>query len=124
MCWVSIFIYLIDRKFEKAAVWCLIRAFLSAFGLIHAPNVSLPWEHDVNSIQVQLTIAYACVASLFLICYVGQIVGWIPSGLREDEEPDVVERHANDSFVTLMERRYENRVTIEAGSIRATNATI
>eukprot|EP00931_Biecheleriopsis_adriatica_P101766 TRINITY_DN76847_c0_g1_i1.p1 TRINITY_DN76847_c0_g1~~TRINITY_DN76847_c0_g1_i1.p1 ORF type:complete len:578 (+),score=96.41 TRINITY_DN76847_c0_g1_i1:84-1817(+) len=119
MCWCSIFISFIDRRFAKAAAWCMIASLLSAVGLIHASELSLPWEHSLSSLQVQLAIAYASCGALFGCVACGQLLGWVPSRSLE-EEANVVVRGENDSFVTLLERRYENKVTVDAAVLRRT----
>lgn len=43
MIWAAIVVYLVDRKWRHAALWCGIGALLSAFGLMHAYALA---EHD------------------------------------------------------------------------------
>jgi len=119
MCWCSIFISFIDRKFSQAAGWCLISSLLSAFGLIHGSKLSLPWTESVDSIQNQLAIAYATCGVLFLICRGGQGIGFVPTGLNE-EQSNVVMGTGEESIVQLLENRYENKVIVGTGSFRRT----
>jgi len=39
--WVEILVFIMNSKYDRAAVLALIGAFLSAIGLIHAPSLSL-----------------------------------------------------------------------------------
>ncbi|CAM9464400.1 unnamed protein product [Ascophyllum nodosum] len=49
LCWVTILVHVIDRKWWQAAVWALISATLSAFGLIHVPVAGFKTFHDAVS---------------------------------------------------------------------------
>jgi hypothetical protein len=37
----AIFMYIIDRKFIRAAIWSLLAGFFALFGLIHAASVGI-----------------------------------------------------------------------------------
>ncbi|CAF2496965.1 unnamed protein product [Rotaria sp. Silwood2] len=59
----AIFMYMIDRKFIRAAIWCLIAAFFAFFGLINAPGVGVLVKKTDDGWK--FTVAYVMMAALF-----------------------------------------------------------
>jgi len=47
--WAALVVYIADSKFGHAALWSLIGAVLSLFGLVHAEVVYFPWEPEGDS---------------------------------------------------------------------------
>jgi adenine/guanine/hypoxanthine permease len=73
MLWGAIVVKLIDRQIRAAAVYVIICAVLTYFGLIHSAlpdgNLYLPWNlpEPARRIPNQFTAAYTAVAGMFLL---------------------------------------------------------
>jgi AGZA family xanthine/uracil permease-like MFS transporter len=61
----AIFIHGIDRNFRSAAIWCVVAAVLSFFGLIHSAEVG--WLVKQDDISWRFAIAYLMVATMAVI---------------------------------------------------------
>jgi hypothetical protein len=59
----AIFMYMIDRKFVRAAVWSLLAGFFAFFGLINAPGVGVLIHKGDDGWK--FTVAYVMMAILF-----------------------------------------------------------
>jgi AGZA family xanthine/uracil permease-like MFS transporter len=79
----AIFMYMIDRKFIRAAVWALIAAFFAFFGLINAPGVGLLIKK--NDDGWKFTVAYVMLAILFVGFQFAQQKHWVK---QPETEPD------------------------------------
>ena len=79
----AIFMYMIDRKFVRAAVWSLLAAIFAFFGLINAPGVGLLIHKDDDGWK--FTVGYAMLATLFGLFEIGQRQGWVK---QPETEPD------------------------------------
>ncbi|OGR70137.1 MAG: hypothetical protein A2179_06355 [Elusimicrobia bacterium GWC2_63_65] len=72
MLWGAFVAKLIDRQVRAAAVYLLVCALLTFFGMIHsaAPdgNMYLPWTlaYPANQVPYQFTLGYLALAALFL----------------------------------------------------------
>merc|ERR1712043_62620 len=44
VCWFEIVRCIVDRQFGAGCVWCLISAVFSSVGLLHAPEMAMPWD--------------------------------------------------------------------------------
>jgi AGZA family xanthine/uracil permease-like MFS transporter len=73
MLWGAFLAELIDKRFARSAVYLLILAFLSLFGVIHSAladgSMYLPWHLDaaMQRVPVQFAAAYAVLAVVILI---------------------------------------------------------
>jgi len=73
MLWAAFIASLIDRKFIHTAIYLIILAGLSFFGIIHSAmpngNMYLPWNlpYYLKVIPYQFSLAYLTLAILFLI---------------------------------------------------------
>ncbi|MCC5813154.1 MAG: NCS2 family permease [Leptospira sp.] len=69
MVWGSIAVYIIDRKFTVAAIWCIIGSLLSLVGIIH--SFSLMGNAIINEFTIpasgKFAIAYLFLALLLFI---------------------------------------------------------
>merc|ERR1711862_1021393 len=78
ICLTSMLIWVIDREFLRAAAWALVAAVLSAFGLMHAGSVFLPWQGPAEppapfdkeqwNLTWQFVGAYLLTMVCFLLC--------------------------------------------------------
>ncbi|CAF4038707.1 unnamed protein product [Rotaria sordida] len=78
-----IMIYMIDRKFIRAAIWSLLAGLLSFFGLIHASNVGILYRATDDGWR--FTVAYAMLAFVFILFEIAQRRGWVQ---EPETEPD------------------------------------
>ncbi|CAF1081812.1 unnamed protein product [Rotaria sp. Silwood1] len=78
-----IMIYMIDRKFIRAAIWSILAGLLSFFGLIHASTVGVLYQTTDDGWQ--FTVAYAMLAFVFTLFEIAQRRGWVP---EPETEPD------------------------------------
>jgi AGZA family xanthine/uracil permease-like MFS transporter len=73
MLWGGFLAELIDRKLVKAAVYVLILAVFSFFGIVHSAspdgNMYLPWHLAAADARIpyQITVAYLALAAMFLL---------------------------------------------------------
>jgi AGZA family xanthine/uracil permease-like MFS transporter len=79
----AILMYIIDRKFLKAAVWSVLAGLFSLFGLINANSVGLLIKKTDDGWR--FTVAYGMLVVLFLVLEVVQRKHWIKG---QEEEPD------------------------------------
>jgi AGZA family xanthine/uracil permease-like MFS transporter len=79
----AIFMYMIDRKFIRAAMWSLLAAVFALFGLINAPGVGVLVEK--NDDGWKFTVAYVMMAVLFGCFEIAQRRKWIK---QPETEPD------------------------------------
>lgn len=79
----AIFMYMIDRKFIRALVWCLLAAFFAFFGLINAPGVGVLTKKTDDGWK--FTIAYIMMAVLFGFFHFAQHKHWVK---HPETEPD------------------------------------
>jgi len=79
----AIMMYMIDRKFIRAAVWSLLAGLLSFFGLIHASTVGILYRAIDEGWQ--FTVAYVMLAFVFILFEIAQRRGWIQ---EPETEPD------------------------------------
>ncbi|CAF2131389.1 unnamed protein product [Rotaria magnacalcarata] len=66
----TILIYMIDRKFIRAAVWAFFAGLLSIFGLIHSSNVGVLYEK--NDEGWRFSVGYATMIGLFMLLEIAQ----------------------------------------------------
>jgi len=71
----AIFALTIDRKYLQAALWSLIAAFFSLFGLIHAPAASADFDNGTSTAQWRFAVGYLMVGAIMLIIWVCQRFG-------------------------------------------------
>ncbi|CAF0739769.1 unnamed protein product [Adineta ricciae] len=79
----AILMYIIDRKFLRAAVWSSMAAFFSLFGLINAKNVGLLVNKADDGWK--FTVAYSMLVVFFLLLEILQRRRWIK---QQETEPD------------------------------------
>jgi AGZA family xanthine/uracil permease-like MFS transporter len=79
----AVFMYMIDRKFIRAAIWSCLAGFFAFFGLINAPEVGLLVKKTDDGWK--FTVAYAMLAVFFMSFHFFQQRGWIKS---PETEPD------------------------------------
>ncbi len=79
----AIFMYMIDRKFIRATVWCLLAAFFAFFGLINAPGVGVLIKQTDDGWK--FTTAYAMLAVFFIGFHFAQQRRWVK---QPETEPD------------------------------------
>jgi AGZA family xanthine/uracil permease-like MFS transporter len=79
----AIFMYMIDRKFIRAAIWSLLAAFFAFFGLINAPGVGVLVKKDDDGWK--FTVAYIMLAVFFLGFQFAQKRHWVK---QPETEPD------------------------------------
>lgn len=79
----AILMYIIDRKFVRAAVWSLLAGFFSFFGLINANSVGVLIKKDDDGWR--FTVAYGMSIILFLGLELAQRRGWVKG---PEKEPD------------------------------------
>ena len=79
----AIFMYMIDRKFIRAAVWSLLAGFFAFFGLINAPGVGVLIHKDEDGWK--FTVAYLMLAVLFGLFEFAQRRRWVN---QPETEPD------------------------------------
>jgi AGZA family xanthine/uracil permease-like MFS transporter len=79
----AIFMYMIDRKFIRAAVWSLLAGFFAFFGLINAPGVGVLTKKDDDGWK--FTVAYAMLAVFFIGFHLAQKRRWVN---QPETEPD------------------------------------
>ncbi|CAF1387646.1 unnamed protein product [Rotaria sordida] len=79
----AIFMYMIDRKFIRAAVWSLLAAFFAFFGLINAPGVGVLTKKTDDGWK--FTVSYVMMAVLFGGFELAQRKHWVK---QPDTEPD------------------------------------
>jgi AGZA family xanthine/uracil permease-like MFS transporter len=72
MLWGAFLAELIDKRFARSAVYLLILAFLSLFGVIHSAladgSMYLPWTLDAATqrVPVQFAAAYAVLSVMVI----------------------------------------------------------
>ncbi|CAF1646733.1 unnamed protein product [Rotaria magnacalcarata] len=79
----AIFMYMIDRKFIRAAIWSLLAAFFAFFGLINAPGVGVLTKK--NDDGWRFAVAYIMMAVLFVCFEFAQRQHWVK---HPETEPD------------------------------------
>ncbi|CAF3875550.1 unnamed protein product [Adineta steineri] len=79
----AILMYIIDRKFLRAAIWSLLAAFFSLFGLINAKNVGVLIKNTDDGWR--FTVAYTMLAIFFLLLEFAQRKHWVKG---QETEPD------------------------------------
>ena len=79
----AVFMYMIDRKFIRAAVWSCLAGIFAFFGLINAPEVGVLVKKDDDGWK--FTVAYAMLAVFFLFFHFLQTMNWIK---HPETEPD------------------------------------
>jgi len=79
----AILMYIIDRKFLRAAAWSFFAGFFSFFGLINANTVGILIKKTDDGWR--FTVAYGMLIVLFLVLEVGQRYHWIKG---QEKEPD------------------------------------
>ncbi|CAF3035399.1 unnamed protein product [Rotaria sp. Silwood2] len=80
----AILIYAIDRKFIRAAVWSVIAAVLSLFGVIHASSVGLLIKPTDDGWR--FTVAYSMMTVIFGIFHLAQRKNWIKAAAEESND--------------------------------------
>mmetsp|Transcript_81406 Transcript_81406/g.170220 ORF Transcript_81406/g.170220 Transcript_81406/m.170220 type:complete len:589 (-) Transcript_81406:128-1894(-) len=85
--WAAMVVYIADSKFGMAAIWSLIGAALSAFGLVHAEVVFLPWEPEGDaSFHWELVGGYVLTAGFLVVIELVQRFKKQPSQEPKDIE--------------------------------------
>ena len=79
----AILMYIIDRKFLRAAFWSFLAGFFSFFGLINADRVGVLIKKDDDGWR--FTVAYGMLVVLFLGLEIAQRRHWIKG---PEKEPD------------------------------------
>jgi hypothetical protein len=79
----AIFMYMIDRKFIRAAIWSLLAGFFALFGLINASSVGVLIKK--NDDGWRFSVAYVMMAVLFGCFEIAQRRQWVK---QPETEPD------------------------------------
>ncbi|UJR38027.1 hypothetical protein I4U23_030709 [Adineta vaga] len=80
----AIMMYMIDRKFIRAAIWSLLAALLSFFGLIHSSTVGVLYRTTDDGWQ--FTVAYSMLAIVFILFEIAQRQGWVREPVSEPDD--------------------------------------
>ena len=92
----AIFMYMIDRKFIRAAIWSLLAGLFALFGLINAPGVGLLVKRTDDGWR--FTVAYLMMAILFGCFQLAQQKRWIQQPETEPDDLSLVERNQERSL--------------------------
>lgn len=87
----AIFMYIIDRKFIRAAIWSLLAALFALFGLINATNVGVLIQSKDDGWR--FTVGYVMISVLFCCLEFVQRRQWIK---QPETEPDDLQ-NSNES---------------------------
>ena len=79
----AVFMYMIDRKFIRAAVWATLASLFAFFGLINAPSVGVLIHEGDDGWK--FTVAYLMLAVMFIGFEVAQRNHWVK---QPETEPD------------------------------------
>ncbi|UJR24849.1 hypothetical protein I4U23_006218 [Adineta vaga] len=79
----AIFMYMIDRKFLRAAIWSVLASIFAFFGLINAPGVGILIKKDDDGWK--FTVAYVMLAVFFCCFHFAQKQRWVK---QPETEPD------------------------------------
>ncbi|CAF3596742.1 unnamed protein product [Adineta steineri] len=79
----AIFMYMIDRKFIRAAIWSALASMFAFFGLINAPSVGILIKKDDDGWK--FTVAYMMLAVFFACFEFAQRRRWVK---QPETEPD------------------------------------
>lgn len=88
----AILMYMIDRKFIRAAVWSFLAGVLSFFGLIHSTNLGVLYKNTDDGWR--FAVGYAIMIVLFMLLEVAQRLRWIEG---PETEPDDLSSNENAS---------------------------
>ena len=79
----AIMMYMIDRKFIRAAIWSFLAGLFAFFGLINSTNVGVLIKHTDDGWR--FTLSYLMLAILFACLQFAQQKKWIK---EQETEPD------------------------------------
>eukprot|EP00873_Tetraselmis_striata_P014046 jgi/Tetstr1/434310/TSEL_023416.t1 len=68
----GIFAHVCDRKYLQAAIWSTAAAFISLFGIIHAPAASINFDNGTPQAQWRFCVGYLMVGAICLILFLCQ----------------------------------------------------
>lgn len=71
----TIFMYMIDRKFIRSIIWCLLASIFALFGLINASTVGILIGTDDDGWK--FSVGYVMMSILFVGCEIAQRFQWI-----------------------------------------------
>jgi AGZA family xanthine/uracil permease-like MFS transporter len=79
MLWTALMVYILERKFLKAAAWCLACGGLAFIGLIHAYTLSeLGLQNKFGwGAAWEFSLVYGLVAAVLAFLHLAQERGWI-----------------------------------------------
>lgn len=113
MLWCCIIVYTVDRRWPKAAVFCLITAAFAGIGIIHQPSATFdsdfidgtygPAGGEYKTASFSFMIAYISMALLCMIYWALQTY----QGQKDPEDPNdfgylppIIEPGVDDLFDT------------------------
>jgi hypothetical protein len=105
----AIFMYMIDRKFMRAAAWSLIAAFFAFFGLINAPGVGILIKKTDDGWK--FTVAYVMLAAFFGFFQFAQQQRWVKQPETEPDDLSTIE-WAEWNRLRLLEEDNINEETV------------
>ena len=85
----AIFMYMIDRKFVRAAIWSCLAALFAFFGLINAPKVGVLVKKDDDGWK--FSVAYLMLAVVFVGFEMAQRRKWVKHPEREPDDLSSIE---------------------------------
>lgn len=85
----AIFMYMIDRKFVRAAIWSCLAALFAFFGLINAPKVGVLVKSTDDGWK--FSVAYLMLAVVFVGFEIAQRKHWVKHPEREPDDLSTVE---------------------------------
>lgn len=85
----AIMMYMIDRKFVRAAFWSALAAIFALFGLINSIKVGILLNK--NDSGWRFSVGYLSMSALFLLLKIGQNKKWVKAPETEPDDLSSIE---------------------------------